>query len=152
MSDKRFTYKIDDCRHTLLILGIFPLVVFIIMDGMDYWPVDTPTWVESIIREYRNAFVPWFFVLALMAYGRRLLNFSNRFLQYFAEGSYPLYILHQTAVVLIAFFIVQWDLGVVVKYIIIVALAFIIANIIYDVLVRRTNITRFLFGMKPLKK
>lgn len=148
MSDKRFIEKIDGYRRILLFLGIVPLAIFIFMDGMDYWPVNMPGWVESVTREYRNAFVPWFFILALMAYGRRFLNFSNRFLQYFAEGSYPIYILHQTAVVVIAFFVVKWNLGVVAKYIIIVALAFLAVITVYDICVRRTNITRYLFGMK----
>jgi len=148
MSDKRFVDKIDRYRHILLMLGIIPLAIFIFMDGMDYWPADTPGWVEGVIREYRNAFVPWFFILALMAYGRRSLNFSNRFLHYFAEGSYPIYILHQTAVVVMAFFVVQWDLEAGAKYFIIVALAFLVVIIVYDILVRRVNIIRYLFGMK----
>ena len=152
MSDKRFIYKIDGYRHILLILGIVPLAIFIFMDGMDYWPADTPVWFEGVIREYRNAFVPWFFILALMAYGRRFLNFSNRFLKYFAEGSYPIYILHQTAIVVIAFFVVQWDLEAGAKYFIIVALAFLVVIIAYDIFIRRTNITRFLFGMKLHQK
>jgi len=101
---------------------------------------------------YRNAFVPWFFILALLAYGRRLLNFTNRFLKYFAERAYPIYILHQTVLVAIAFFVVQWSIGAGAKYAIIVALSFAGTILAYDILVRRTNITRFLFGMKPRTK
>ena len=152
MSDKRFMDKIDSYRHILMFLGVVPLASFIFLDGMDYWPSTMPGWVESVTSEYRNAFVPWFFILALMAYARRFLNFSNRFLKYFAEGSYPIYIVHQTAIVVIAFFVVQWDLEAVSKYIIIVALAFWAVIFTYDIFIRRTNITRFLFGMKPLIK
>jgi glucan biosynthesis protein C len=149
VSDQRFIDRIDRYRLILLLLGTVPLAVSIILVGTDSWPANTPDWVERLDIEYRNAFVPWFFILALMAYGRRLLNFSNRFLAYFAEGAYPIYILHQTAVVVIAFFVVQWTFGIVARYAIIVASSFIVTVIVYDILVRRTTVTRFLFGMKP---
>jgi glucan biosynthesis protein C len=49
--------------------------------------------------------------------------------------------------------VVQWSPGAGAKYAIIVALSFAGTFLAYDILVRRTNITRFLFGMKPrLKK
>lgn len=152
MSDHRLIDKIDSHRLFLLLLGVVPLAVTIILIGTDSWPASMPEWAESIVSEYRNAFVPWFFILALVAYGRRFLNFSNRFLRYFAVGSYPIYILHHTAVVVIAFFVVKWDFGITAKYVIIVALAFTVTILAYDTLVRRTRVTRILFGMKPQSK
>jgi len=152
MSEKRLMDKLDSHRLLLLLLGVVPLAVFIVMDGTNSWPLNMPDWIDSIIGGYRNAFVPWFFILALMAYGRRFLNFSNKFLKYFAEGAYPIYILHNTIIIIIAFFVVQWDISVVAKYVIILVLAFMGTVMAYDILVRRTNVTRFLFGMKPFLK
>jgi len=148
MSDQRLMDKIDRYRLILLLLGVVPLAGFIVMSATNSWPANIPEWADGIMDAYRNAFVPWFFIPALLAYGRRFLNFTNRFLKYFAEGAYPIYILHQTIIVIIAFFVVQWGLGVGAKYAIIVALAFAGTILAYDILVRRTNITRFLFGMK----
>jgi glucan biosynthesis protein C len=152
MSDQRLMDKVDRYRLILLLLGVVPLAGFIIMSATNSWPANIPVWADGIMDAYRNAFVPWFFILALLAYGRRLLNFTNRFLKYFAEGAYPIYILHQTVLVAIAYFVVQWGLGVGAKYAIIVALSFAGTMLAYDILVRRTNITRFLFGMKPQQK
>jgi glucan biosynthesis protein C len=148
MSDQRLTDKVDRHRLVLLLLGVVPLAGLITVSATNSWLAGIPEWVDGITDAYRNGFVPWFFILALLAYGRRFLNFSNRFLKYFAEGAYPIYILHQTILVVIAFFVVQWGLGVGAKYVIIVALSFLGTILAYDILVRRTNITRFLFGMK----
>jgi len=148
MSDQRLTDKVDRHRLVLLLLGVVPLAGLITLSATNSWPAGIPEWVDGITDAYRNGFVPWFFILALLAYGRRFLNFSNRFLKYFAEGAYPIYILHQTVLVVMAFFVVQWRLGVGAKYVIIVALSFLGTILAYDILVRRTNITRFLFGMK----
>lgn len=152
MSDQRFIDRIDRYRLVLFLLGVVPLIGFVTMDGANFWPSDIPVWVESIASEYINAFVPWFFLLALMAYGRRFLNFSNRFLKYFAEGAYPIYILHNTVIIIIAFFVVECRLSMGAKYAIIIASSFVVTVLIYDILVKRTNITRFLFGMKPQSK
>jgi glucan biosynthesis protein C len=152
MSDERLMDKIDSHRLILLLLGFVPLAGFIVMSATNSWPANIPEWADGFMDAYRNAFVPWFFILALLAYGRRFLSFTNRFLKYFAEGAYPIYMLHQTVLVAIAFFVVQWGLGVGAKYAIIVALAFVGTILAYDILVRRTNITRFLFGMKPRPK
>ena len=152
MSDQRLMDKIDRHRVILLVLGVVPLVGLITMTGTNSWPASIPGWADVIMDAYRNGFVPWFLILALLAYGRRLLNFTNRFLKYFAEGAYPIYVLHQTIIVTIAFFVVQWGLGVAGKYAIIVALSFAGTVLVYDILVRRTNVTRFLFGMKPRPK
>jgi hypothetical protein len=52
----------------------------------------------------------------------------------------------------VAFFVVQWAVGVTSKYLIIAALAYLGTIILYDLLVRCTNVTRFLFGMRPLRR
>jgi len=152
MSDQRLMDKIDSYRLILLLLGVVPLAGLIVMSATNSWPSNIPEWADGIMDAYRNAFHPWFFILALLVYGRRLLNFTNRFLKYFAEGAYPIYILHQTIIVIIAFFVVQWGFGAGAKYAIIVALSFVGTILAYDILVRRTNVTRFLFGMKPQPK
>ncbi len=152
ISDERLMDKIDRYRLILLILGVVPLAGLITMSATNSWPANIPEWADGIMDAYRNAFHPWFFILALLAYGRRFLNFTNKFLKYFAEGAYPIYILHQTVLVTVAFFVVQWGLGVGAKYAIIAALSFAGTVLAYDILVRRTNITRFLFGMKPRTK
>jgi len=152
MSNQRLMDRVDRYRLPLLLLGVVPLAGLIVMSATNSWPANIPEWADGIMGAYRNGFVPWFLILALLGYGRRFLNFTNRFLKYFAEGAYPIYILHQTIVVAIAFFVVQWSLGVAAKYAIIVVLSFVGTVLTYDILVRRTNITRFLFGMKPQPK
>ncbi len=73
-------------------------------------------------------------------------------MRYASEAQLPIYVLHQTIIVAIGFFVVTWGLDWPLKYLVI-ALATLVATLgLYDVLVRRTQLTRFLFGMKPLRK
>jgi peptidoglycan/LPS O-acetylase OafA/YrhL len=151
MSDARFSEAIGRHKTVALILG--PLLwIFIAYFSVTGWPKSMPQGFGPILSAYADGFAPWFFVVALLGYGKQFLNFTNRFLKYFAEASYPVYILHQTVIVVIGFYVVQWSAGVPVKYVTILVASFVATVVLYDLLVRRANLTRFLFGMRPLKK
>ena len=94
----------------------------------------------------------WFFIIAILGFGSRYLNFNNKFLGYANEAVLPFYILHQTIILIIGFFVVQWSMGIAPKYFIISTTSFVAIMAIYELLVRRINVLRFLFGMRLKKK
>ena len=94
----------------------------------------------------------WFWLMAILGLGHRYLNADNRVLRYARGASYPFYILHQTVIVAIGFFVVQWAAGVLPKYLVIAVCSLVVTIALYDLVVRRTNVTRFLFGMKPMAR
>ncbi|WP_037676757.1 hypothetical protein [Streptomyces griseus] len=61
-----------------------------------------------------------------------------------AEGG-----LHQPVVVAFAYGVVGWSVPIVVKYAAIVAASLAVILVVYEYLVRRARVTRFLFGMRP---
>ena len=151
MADHRFMEAIDRQRIVLLFLGPAVFAVILIMVGTGVWP-NLTGWADEVVAGYVDAFVPWFVILTMLAYGRRFLNFGNRLLGYLSEAAYPLYILHQTMIVIIGYYVVQWDIAVAAKFALIVLLALAGSVLSYDLLVKRTNITRFLFGMKAMTR
>jgi len=72
-----------------------------------------------------RAICAWFWVLALLGFGSQYLNFNNRFLSYSNESVLPFYILHQTMIIIVGFFVVRWAMGVVPKYLIISTISFV---------------------------
>ncbi len=152
MSDQRFMQTIDRLRYVLLILGPIIFAGYLITQGVNGWPSDLPGWADELFYDfYLDSFLPWLVILSLLAFGRRFLNFSNRFLRYFSEGAYALYILHQTIIVVIGYYVLHWELSIPASYSLILMLSFIGSVVAYDIVVRRTRITRFLFGMKTSK-
>jgi peptidoglycan/LPS O-acetylase OafA/YrhL len=91
----------------------------------------------------------WVWVLALLGVGHALLNRPNRALRYANEGAYPFYLLHQTVIVVLAYTVVGWNVGLWPKYGAVLLGAFVLTLGLYELVVRRTNATRFLFGLKP---
>jgi glucan biosynthesis protein C len=94
----------------------------------------------------------WFWLMAILGLGHRYLNADSRVLRYARDASYPFYILHQTVIVAIGFYVVGWAAGVLPKYLLIAVCSLVVSIGLYDLVVRRTNVTRFLFGMKPLPR
>ena len=73
----------------------------------------------------------------------------DRVTRYAGESQLPFYVLHMTPIVIIGFYVVQWDVNALLKYLVIVLSALVVALLLYDIGVRRTRLTRFLFGLRP---
>lgn len=52
-------------------------------------------------------FIGWLSILVLLAAGKRKLNKRTGFTEYFNRASYPIYILHQSILVALAYYVVQ---------------------------------------------
>jgi hypothetical protein len=96
--------------------------------------------------------IVWFALLALLGFGMRYLTFSTPFLSYANEAVLPFYILHQTVLLSVGFFVVQWSIPAGLMWLIIAPSSFAMIMLLYEYLVRRQNILRYLFGMKQLGK
>jgi glucans biosynthesis protein C len=90
----------------------------------------------------------WCWVMAILGLGQHYLNRDGRVLAYLRQASYPVYILHATVVMLAGYFVVKLSLGPITKFALILLISYPVTFLIYDLLVRRTSLTRFLFGMK----
>jgi len=71
-------------------------------------------------------------------------------LRYASEAAMPFYLLHMTFSVLTGYFVIQLDAPVAFKYPLILLVATSLTLVAYE-LVRRWNVTRLLFGMKPTR-
>ena len=97
--------------------------------------------------------IAWGWVLALVGYGKRYLNKPHKSLNYLNQAVYPFYILHQTVIVLIAYYIVQTqNESILSKYIYTVGITFFVTVLTYHLFIRPFALMRFLFGMKPKEK
>jgi glucans biosynthesis protein C len=94
----------------------------------------------------------WAIVLTALGMGMTYLNFKNPFLTYANEAVLPFYILHQTVIVMVDYFIIQLPISVWVKVPMVIIISFSIIMTIYEFAIRRVNFLRICFGMKPVRK
>ena len=108
-------------------------------------PLNQSLWVA--VQALRGL-LAWCWIIGLLGLGRRILNFNYKFLAHANEAVLPFYILHHTVIYIIGFFVIQRSSDIGSKFLIISIASFTIIMAIYEILIRRINMTRFLFGMK----
>lgn len=152
-TNEKFTQAID--KHGKLSLILAALLTVMMWLGLylsDGIPIQQfEYYLDYVIFNVLRGFSTWLWVIGILSLGRRYLNFTNPVLRYASEAGYPFYILHQTVMVGIAFWVVRWSIGIMQKYFIISTFSLVVTLAIYELLIRRINILRFLFGMKPKK-
>ncbi len=94
----------------------------------------------------------WAFLIAFCGFASRHLRFSNSFLRYANEAVLPFYILHQTVILTVGYYVLRLDTSLWIEYLMIGTISFIIIMALYELLIRRVNILRFLFGLKMVPR
>jgi glucans biosynthesis protein C len=89
----------------------------------------------------------WCWLLAVLYLGIRWLDFPNSALTYLQQSVLPFYVIHHPVVLLVASFLVTWNLGVWPKFALILLAAFGITLGLYEFGVRRWRPVRLLFGL-----
>jgi len=92
--------------------------------------------------------VSWTLVTTLLGYGQIWFTKSSVLLSKSNEAIYPFYILHQTIIVVIGYYLIQYDLPIGVKILLLLVTTFPIIVLVYRFLVYPFTVTRVLFGMK----
>lgn len=153
-SDDKFSKAIDKYGNTALIVAVICLVsiVVFLLSGCEVSWFEYPSYsTGSIVFMAIYSLLTWSWILFMLSITSKLFNFSNKFLKYSNEAVLPFYLLHQTIILVIGFYIVQWNTSILNKFCIITFLSLLSTMAVYDLIVRRFNFTRALFGMKRLK-
>ena len=97
-----------------------------------------------------SAVAGWCFVLAFVGMANGLVHETSPTLSYLSESAFPVYVLHQAAIVVPGYFLVTSSLGIAAKFMLLVGASLALTLATYHWLVRPFNVPRFLLGMKPL--
>jgi hypothetical protein len=141
-------------RKYLLVAALFILVPFYIVYFHFReilalpWSTDTVETIFDVI----SMFLSWFTVITVIAYGQHYLNRPHPWLKHFNEGLYPFYILHQTVIIAIGYYVCQLPWGIFAKFWTVSSLTLVSCVAFYFLIIRPFNIMRFLFGMKMKKR
>ncbi len=96
--------------------------------------------------------IAWSWIMMLVGYAKKYLDRPHRIHQYVNQAIYPYYILHQTIIVILAFYVVKVEESILAKYLFILGFTLVLCMFFYHIFIRSYNVTRILFGMKPKKK
>jgi peptidoglycan/LPS O-acetylase OafA/YrhL len=139
-------------RRLFLSFSFLSILLINILRWNGWEPFDIwENWIEKPQTYFFIGLVnfnSWMWVFASLGYGKKYLNKSSRLLNYMNTAVYPFYILHQTVIVIIAYYVVGTKDEVSLKLLFLLIICFSIIVITYHLFIRPYNIMRFLFGMK----
>jgi glucans biosynthesis protein C len=129
-------------RRKCLWIGVVLTALILAAKSAGIFYEDTPADAISA-----NAFT-WSWLLVFLGYGKRFLSHRNAALRYLRDACYPIYILHQTVIVAIGYYVIQqpWPWGS--KYLVILSTTLLLCFLMYQLLIRRFALLRLLFGLK----
>ena len=90
----------------------------------------------------------WSIILTIIGYAKKHLTKSTPILQYLNKAVFPFFIIHQTIIVGLGYWIVQLKISIFPKYLLLSCCSSILIYTIYEYVIRRTKLTKFLYGMK----
>lgn len=110
--------------------------------SLDDFPIYT-----HYIAQHIPILVKWSWMALVLGYARRYLNFTNAGLRYCNKAVYPVFILHQSVIIVLGYYVIDWGLFGVAEYFTIALGTLVICVGLYEVVIRRFAMLRVLFGL-----
>lgn len=176
-ADTRFGQAMGRGWGLALVVGLVVEVAYIVgmyilIDVYDVDPLRSYDW-GSILWRMVKSVGAWAWVVAILGFGSRPRpdrgpgdvrnpvgsgetpmrpGLGARAIAYAGEAFLAVYILHQTVLFVIGYYVVQWQTAALVKYAVISLSCLVVTLVLYEFAVRRLSVTRWLFGMRPDSK
>ncbi|NNL80585.1 MAG: acyltransferase family protein [Flavobacteriaceae bacterium] len=90
----------------------------------------------------------WSWIIVIFGFSARYLNKEGKVVKYRNRAVYPFYILHQTIIVILGYYLMNLPIHYGLKFVIMLVGTFGISWILYEFIIRRTPFLRPLFGIK----
>ena len=162
--DKRLMSAFVRHRITALIIGLIGFIVFfmgmglLFGQGIDPW---TGREQPAVILRLIKGVSSWCLTVAVIGIATRLgekraektenpgqRTAPSRFTAYCREAQLPVYILHQTPIIILGYYVVGFNWQPLGKFLLIFLGSAAAVLIVYDLLIRRIGVLRLLFGMR----
>jgi glucan biosynthesis protein C len=149
-ADERFLRAIRRDWRILLGVGIVAILgamaLIISMESFDiekapgtFW--EFLTWGLIVV-------CGWCWTAFMFFIGMRYMDRDSKTLRYGQATLLPFFLLHQPAILAIAYFVVQWKASIAIKLLVVILGAFVVSLGLTELVIKRVGILRVLFGMK----
>jgi peptidoglycan/LPS O-acetylase OafA/YrhL len=148
-SDERLTRAIRRDWPISLALALLTtaLILSSTLSGIGASPSDISNDLDVVLQWTVLSVNGWPWALVILSMGMRYLDFRNRLLEYGQSAIMPLFLLHQPVIIAIAYHVVQWNVGLVVKLPVVLLGSLAVTLAIFEGLIKRVGSLRAFFGI-----
>jgi glucan biosynthesis protein C len=149
-SDERFSQATRRDWSILLVVGIVSTVtattIVILLETFDIEQAPR-TFAELVVWAFLAA-AGWCWSAFMLAVGMRHLDRDSKALRYGQMILLPFFVLHQPVILVVSYFVVQWQMSLWAKLLIVILASFTVTIALCELVIRRVGFLRRLFGMK----
>jgi len=149
-SSDRLQQRIKDQRWISLLLGVGFTCAHLFQlfsPSRLVFPGGISEWLSTLL----SFFSAWSWLLTILGFGMRHLAVERPALRPLNEGVMPFYILHQTTLLCMGYFIMAWAIHDTLKWVMVFTVSFVVIIALYRLLIQKVDVLRFLFGMKTTR-
>jgi len=156
VADRRFEQAVR--KHGLFALGIGSasfLAIIVMMYGPGFlksWESTPGYSLHYELAQLLLSITMWSWMIFALYIGIRFLNFDNPIIHYANEAVLPFYLLHFLMIVVISCLLVRWEMNIVARFLLVSTLALVATLGVYELLIKRVSVARWVFGMKSRKR
>jgi Acyltransferase family len=150
VSSNRLQQQILNQRRVSLLLGV-GLSTAYLFQLFSPSPLVFPAGITDWIYTLLSFISAWSWLFAILGFSMKYLAFDRPLLRPANEGVMPFYILHQTVLLCIGYFVMTWGINDAAKWVIVFISSFIAIITVYMLFIRKFEVLRFLFGMKTTR-
>ncbi|MFX1327482.1 MAG: acyltransferase family protein [Promethearchaeota archaeon] len=147
-SKNKFKLAIEKNRNISIVFGVITtvLVLMTILIFQDQLLDDSLQFTDFLFYGLR-VINGWSWMIVVLGLFSKYLNRDHKSRKFLNEIVMPFYVLHQTIILIVGFYIISLDLNIFTKFLIISSLSFVIIMGLV-LIIRKVNVLRFLFGMR----
>jgi glucan biosynthesis protein C len=90
----------------------------------------------------------WCWMAFMLFTGMRYLDHDSKALRYGLAAILPFFVVHRAVILIIAYFVVQWEATLLSKLLVILLGSFVAPLGLYELIIKRVAVLRVIFGMK----
>ncbi|MEO0881150.1 MAG: acyltransferase family protein [Pseudomonadota bacterium] len=155
--DTRLLDRCRDLRFMSLTIGLIgSSIVFAQYYSLEHYgfhlktDITLPNAIAFIWFSIVRIIAEWAWILTCVGFAARYLNRPSRALTYLNGAVYPLFCLHLTTIVALAYLVLPTDLPIGVKFLTLSFSTYAICFALYEGVVRRIGVMGLLVGAKPM--
>lgn len=149
--DKIWMQLKEHKKFNLTVMLVLLTGFYLFYFNWDFLIIHLTKSIHFVIWRIFKVILCWYTILSVIGYAQSHLSKSHKLLKPLNESIYPFYILHQTVIVVVGYFIIKFQMKMEYKFISLTVLSLIVISFIYLVLIKYIKPMRLLMGMKKLK-
>jgi hypothetical protein len=144
LSNDDYVKAIFRKRYGMMIMAVISTTLMFLS------PRIFPENMISTIWDASSILLSWFLCLSIVGYAQSFLRFNNKLRRIGNEMIYPFYLLHQPVIIILGFFIIQFETTDFIKFVSVLVSSFIFTIALYFLVIRQNKYLRIIFGVKKI--